>query len=591
MSLDPVTIVELEQPRCALRFGVGLCTASGSPLCYNTWTTCRARGAYNGTASIRWRFVQDRPGLFAFGDFAAPDHPATNVIPVSGLQVTSAKGSLNAAGVLDGKSPYGIRSRVTVTMSDFPWDDHAGDFYRADRGALPPRNFWAVWMARNAFFGQMFLRIYDGYYGQTLGEMRQRLYSIENISGPNGDGQVTINAMDPLMLAADAKAKFPEAMDVRLTANITAGQTTIRVTTFEAAKLTKAYGNDTVRHMRIGSEILSYTGVSLVEDGVYDLTGCVRGVLNTPAATASYDSACQRVGRYVDTPTWEIGYDLMVNHTPFPAALIDHAAWADEGDTYLPTLRSTITIPAPELVEDLMGECCQQGMFYVWWSEYENTVPMMAVRPPRGEVRQITGQGDILARTVELRRDPESLLTRVFVYYGIKNPLTGFRDPTNYTTVSGRIEAAPEHPNAANGARELSIYARFVNTEAHAVQITQRILSRYADVPRFLTLRLDAKDRELTVGDVCDVQTREIVDTEGRMLDSRWQVIGWEDVKPGEIYLYDLQTYDYIGFFAQWMAEGSPDFEDATADERQSGAWWANDSGVMPDGSPGFLWQ
>lgn len=591
MSRDPITIAELEQPRCALRFGIGACTASASPLCYQTWTTCRAKSAYDGSGSIRWRFVRDRPGLFAFGDFSDPDHPATNVIPVKGLDVTTAKGSLNAAGVLDGKSPYGIRSSVTVTMSDFPWDDHVGDFYLADRVALPPRTFWSVWMARNAFFGQMYLRIYDGYYGQTLSEMRQRLYAIENISGPNGDGQVTITAMDPLMLAADAKAKFPEAMDVRLAANITIDQTVIRVVTFEGPKLTKAYGNDTVYHLRIGSEILSYTGVTTIEDGVYDLTGCARGVLNTPAATASFDNACQRVGRYVDLPTWEIGYDLMTGHTPFPAALIDHDAWAEEGDTYLPTLRSTVTIPAPEAVEDLMGEICQQGMFYIWWSEYDNKVPMLAVRPPRGAVRQITAKDDILARTVEMRREPASLLTRVFVYYGIKNPVTGFKEPTNYSTVSGKIEAAPEHPNAANGARELSIFARFVNTEAHAMQITQRILSRYSEVPRFLTLRLDAKDRELTVGDVCDVQTREIVDAEGRMLDSRWQVLGWEDVKPGEIYLYDLQTYDYIGYFAQWMADGSPDFEDATREQLASGAWWADDNGLMPDGSPGFLWQ
>lgn len=591
MSFDPVTIVELEQPRCALRFGQGLCTAVGTPRCYNTWTTCRARRAYDGAGSIRWRFINDRPGIFPFGEFSDLDHPVTNVIPVRGLTVTHARGSLNAAGVLDGKSPFGVRSGVTVSMSDFPWDDHVGDFYVADRTSAPPRNFWAVWNARNAFYGNMFLRIYDGYYGQPLADMRQRLYSIENIAGPNASGEVTITAMDPLMLAADAKSQFPESMDVRLVDDITADQATIRVTTLEGPKLTKAYGNDVVWHMRIGSEIFSYTGVTEIDLGVYDLIDCTRGVLGTVAATATAETSCQRSGRYVDLPTWEIGYDLMTGHTPFPAPLIDHGQWADEGDTYLPALRSTVTIPTPTPVVDLMGEICQQGMFYVWWDEYANTVPMLAVRPPRGAVATLTGVGHILARTAELRREPESLLTRVFVYYDQKNPTVSQTDPTNYRVVSGRIEADPEHPSAANGPRELSIFARFVNTEAHAVQITQRILSRYSEVPRFLTLHLDAKDREITLGGVCDVITREIVDTEGNMLSSRWQVIGWESVKPGEIYLIDLQTYDYIGLFAVWMADGAPDFADANDDERANGAWWAGDDGLMPDGSHGFFWQ
>ena len=32
----PVVIAEVTQPRCALRFGVGACTATGTPKCYNT---------------------------------------------------------------------------------------------------------------------------------------------------------------------------------------------------------------------------------------------------------------------------------------------------------------------------------------------------------------------------------------------------------------------------------------------------------------------------------------------------------------------------------------------------------------------------
>ena len=238
-----------------------------------------------------------------------------------------------------------------------------------------------------------------------------------------------------------------------------------------------------------------------------------------------------------------------------------------------------------------MGEVCQQGMFYLWWDETGQTVRMLAVRPPRGAVRVLNQVSHILAGSAELRREPKSLVTRVFVYYDSRSPLKFSKTVSDYRVVSGRIEAEPEHPNAAGGPRPLSIFARFVNTEAHAVQIINRILSRYSSVPRFLTLRLDAKDRDVTVGTVCDLTTAELIDTEGRLNGGRWQVVSWEAVEPGEVYLIDLQTYDYIGLFAEWMADGSPDFDVATQDQRANGAWWADDDGKLPDGSPGYQWQ
>jgi hypothetical protein len=591
MSLEPLTIVELEQPRCGLRFGVGVCTATGTPKCYQTWGSCPVKSKYDPTGSIRWRFVQNRPGIFPFGDFTDVENPATNGIPVDGLSVSTGRGTLNVAGVLEGKGPFGIRSTVSVSMRDFAWGDSVGDFYLGERSNLPTRLFWACWVARNAFFGGMYLRVYDGYVGDDLAAMRQRLYVLDSIDGPDASGLVTLSAYDPIALAINAKSKFPEEMDVKLVDNIDAVQTTIRVVTNEPPKLTKAYGNDTVYHMRIGSEILSYTGVSLVAVGVYDLTGCVRARLDTAAAPGSIDGACQRVGRYVDTPTWEIGYDLMTAHTPLPASFVDHAQWATEGDTYLPTLRSTVTIAQPTLVDDLMGEVCQQGMFYVWWDEHQQTIPMLAVRPPRGAVVTLSGDANILAGSVEHKRDPASLITRVFLYYSPRSVLNYSKTPADYRIASGRIEAEPEHPNAAGAPRPFSIFARFVNTESHAVQVINRILSRYKEVPRFLSLRISGKDRLITVGDVSDVITREIIDVEGRFLSTRWQVIAWEALKSGEVYLLDLQTYDYVGLFAEWMADGAPDWVDATTEQRAMGAWWADDDGLMPDGSPGYQWQ
>jgi len=586
---NPIQVVELRQPRCSLRFGVGACPATGTPKCYNTFGTCptaATKSALVADGRIRWRFVQNRPGSFWWGDFSDADDPATNGIPVASLQVSTAKAQANVAGVLDGKSPFGVHATCSVTMPDFVWSDHVGDFYLADRVDLPQRMFWACWTARNTFYGGMELLIYDGYEGDALADMRQRLYVLDNVSGPDAGGKVTLTGVSPLIEAESGL--FPAAMDVKLVDDITASATTIRVATDREANLTDDYGIASYRGVVIGSEIILYSGYSEVTPGIYDIAVHQRGAKNTVAATAQRDARVQRIGWYENVPTWECGYDLLANHSPIGAAALA-SDWADEGDTYLPTLRSDTVITAPTKVGALMGEICQQGMFFTWWDEFQQQVRMQAVRPPLGPVTEIGIDAQIIAGSAVLRREPKSLLTRVFVYYDQRDPTK--TEPSNYRVVNGRIETTNESRHAAGKPFTLEIKARWIKTNAHAEMLIARVLGRYRDVPRFLTIRVSGKDREITVGDVCDVTTRELIDSEGRFKSSRWQVISWDQIQQGEVYLLDMQTFDLVGRFGFWMADGSPDYTAATDEQKAMGAWWADDDGLMSTGEAGYQWQ
>jgi hypothetical protein len=228
----PLTIVELEQPRCALRFGVGLCTATGTK-CYNTLGTCTDLNNYDGTASIKWRFVDGRPTTFDIADHTDADNPELNALPcLTSASTTSSQ--INAGANLSGRSPLGVTGSATVQLQDFPWNDAEGDFYVADRTGyvagkpLPVRaGFWALWTARNKLFNDMFLSIYDGYEGEALADMRKRLYVLDSVDGVNSNGRLTLKGLDPLRLAGDKKAMFPPTSDLEVYGDFSATDTAI----------------------------------------------------------------------------------------------------------------------------------------------------------------------------------------------------------------------------------------------------------------------------------------------------------------------------------------------------------------------------
>jgi hypothetical protein len=109
-------------------------------------------------------------------------------------------------------------------------------------------------------------------------------------------------------------------------------------------------------------------------------------------------------------------------------------------------------------------------------------------------------------------------------------------------------------------------------------------------VPRFATIRVSAKDMSISVGDTVDMTTRTVIDTEGRSKTVRWQVISWAEVKAGETYLLDLQDFTLVGRFGSWMAAGA-DYAGSTTDEQDTGAFWADSAGLMPDGADGYQWS
>jgi len=273
-----------------------------------------------------------------------------------------------------------------------------------------------------------------------------------------------------------------------------------------------------------------------------------------------------------------------------PNAFIDDTQWNAEGNRWLSTILATAFIPEPVAVEQLLGELGRDGLFSIWWDDRLQTIPLLAVRPPSGIPVKWNDDDNISSLTQTTKIDDR--MTRVSVFFGIRDWMEPLNEVTNYKNRLIRIETEVESEVAAGGKIvDNTINSRWVRSFSNATLLSFSLLRRFALPPRYITLVLDAKDRAVNIGDAIDLTTRYIRDTEGNAIETRWQVIGIDDPKPGSQIKVELQSFAFRGKFAIIMANDAPDYVDATAAERLDGCWIAENTGLMPDGSDPYLLQ
>jgi hypothetical protein len=585
----PVIVVELIQPRCSNRFGVSPCTATGTPKCYNCYWTCLDKPNYDTDGSITWRFSRPGDDVGWLYEETDADNIKTNAIPLL-KSVSTTSSRINLGASRKGESPLGRRATATITFSNGVWDDHVGDYYLADRPARSTKvGFFSLMSARNPLFPDWQAKVYEGYEGQALSAMSVRLYDLEVISGPGTNDEWTATCRDPLDRVRGKNAKYPPTSQIDLASDITATGTDIEVTCLEA-QLTATYGNTPERYAVIGDEVISYTGYTGTEPD-FTLTGVKRGQINTTADAHGKNDAVQRGAYHKTQLLYQVAEYILTDHTTLPSSYVNASGqWDDEGNAFLSTLRCNTFIGEPTPVEDLLGELCRDGLFSIWWDERAQVIPLLAVRPPQ-ETPAVWDEGDhVISFGKKVIMDDR--MTRVTNFFGPRNFLNDLDQDTNYENRRIRIDAEVELDAAAGGkVFENTIYSRWTQTFSNALLVGASLLLRYRLPPQYLTLTVDAKDRDTDIGDVIDLTTRDVLDTEGNPLETRWQVIAVEEVESGHKLKLELQSYAFVGKFAIIMENSAPDYATATDAEKLSGCWIAENTGLMPDGSEPYLLQ
>ena len=579
---EPIILVQIDQDRCTRTYGVAPCTAiNPQNKCFNTLRTCQDPENFD-RGVLTLTFASPRSNL----------PRGVNIIP-SLVDVTTAPTLINPTNAQRSAAPLGQRAVCTLTFQDHPHSDLLVDPYLTDRNydPLTRSTFWAKWLVRNPYYQNRPVRVYEGYVGQELSEMRVRHYFIDAIQGPDTNGRIQIVTKDPIKLADRQKAQVPKASQGRLLAQIAETDTQLDI---KDAILTDYTTSGTIR---VGDELMTYTTRTLVDIGGVDyvrLSGLVRASDGSEAKQHNVDANVQQCTRYTDEAVWEVIYDLLTTYADVPTQFINKAAWDLEGNDWLQSFNITAVLSRPEGVADVLNELFEQVLAYIWWDERDQEIKLRAIRPIIGAAPIVTDESHIIANTVSITTDPKNRVSQVWVYWGQRNLALPLNNEGNYDRLRIRADLEAEDADRYGESRIRKIYARWIQNDAQAINLSARLLGASVDNPKVLKLRLDAKDRSLWTADVVDVLHRNIVDFNGDKVVERYQVLSVEEVDPGETVEYVMQRFIFRGTrFAYYMAADALRFEDYTQAQLDAGkfGFYTEEDGRMSDGSLGWEYQ
>lgn len=551
--------------------------ATGTRKCYNTRATCQDPENYE-PQDLVLRFC--RP-------MAVLPKELGRVIPsVEEVAMTPTRLNIGAGSRASG--PLGTRAVATVTFRDHPSPDRDVDPYVAERGfdPLSRGTFWTKWLARNPYHQNRRLVIRSGCVGQSLDEMVRRDYLVDRIEGPTSDGTVQLVAKDALKLAEDERAQAPVLSPGELTAAIDEGATAFSVAPASADDY-PASGT-----LRIGREVMTYAGRSEA-DGVVTFTGVARGTDGTGAAAHQGSERVQLCLRFTNEPVATLLHTLLTAYGNVPEALIDLQAWNTEAARWLQGFELSALISEPTGVTKLIAEIVEQVPLVIWWDERERLIRLRADRRSETQPPLIDERDHIVAGTMAVREDPAQRASQVWVYWALRDPTGSVGEEANYSRIRIRADVEAEGADQYGEQRIRKVFARWLATEAQATVLSRRLLQRYGRNPRFLSLSLDARDREIWTASFVTAATRLVTDDTGAPLPELYQVLSSEETIHGHMVEYELEKAAFEagvrgGF---WMANEAPNLAEASAEQRERGMFWAGEDGRLGDGSNGYGWQ
>jgi len=190
---------------------------------------------------------------------------------------------------------------------------------------------------------------------------------------------------------------------------------------------------------------------------------------------------------------------------------------------------------------------------------------------------QITDSDGLIEGGVDVDRAENQRISTIVFYHGIRD-WTDEIASRNFN----KATAVSVSENPYDQAAIFEIFSRWFGREgddATASVIAERLVSRYQEVPKIVTGIVDVKDRAgIFLGSRVEVTSYVLQGDDGAPLPEPMQV---RHVEYSEDRVkFTAETYRLDGRFGFWMDSSTDemDYDLATAEERQAGAYWWDSS-------------
>ena len=577
---EPIEIVEIDMDYCDLTFGVGDCPATlGGQVqkkCFNTFFTCPVRQAFE-KVTLTYRFTQPRP-----------TYPKGSTFFPCLRDVTQRSAMANIAGADKRLESLGRRARVSATFSDFTYHDRFMDKYQSERisgaaqlsgvGYDPESKgtFWTKFRARNPNYAGRSMRIITGFVDNGILTVdTTRHYIITNFSGPDNDGNVSIEGKDILAIADNDRAVVPRPSQGVLTLDLSDSDTSLTLTPEGIGDL--EYPSSGIA--AIGSELVTYTRS---EDDI-TLTG--RGLNGTQQRSHRQGDTFQKTFSPRNDRIDFVVRDILLE-AGVPSNFIPFDDWNEEASRWATTLRLTADIMKPEGAAKLIGELAILGVT-IWWDDIDQEIKFLVNRPVDTEV--IKDLSDTTTNITVTKEDRDDARLTELIFRSVQiDPSRGTSDD-NFSRTRVTIDAESKLPEAYGDTRIKEINCRWLNQGDNAfIRILSiQYLNRFKFSPVRYTIEMDYKD-DMSIADVARITSYKITSDTGELQEVLAQVTMRSDVVAGhklEVLLQQFQFDQRYGFITE---NDRPGYNESSDAQKNRGAYFVGESGVFDDGGEAY---
>jgi hypothetical protein len=599
LSRTLVYLVKIVLPFCANSFGAAPCTASGIP-CWNTKATCKDLPHYTRIDRVYSYSSADSPV-----PFPGPRPYLKQFTPLS----PEIKDELTVSG------------RIKLTLLDEPDDDVGVDPYVTQRALFPdiPGTYWRKLLARNPRYKGAAVTVFQGEVTDPEEAFTPCGAGILDTISFAADGAVTIDVLDQLQ--ALKFVDIPPTLSIELVTDLRETGTScfLRGNTYadnaDVAQL-PASG-----YALIDDEIVHY---SAIDTTLLTMTIDQRALFGSSAASHSSGATVQPVKYYPPENPFDTMQSLLLDDAGYDPANVDSAAFDLCRDWYPGDIPVSAVITQPVDAHTLFLELV--GLFgcRAWVDEQARiTITRIIPNQPGRTCPVLSDAANLVSQSQQLDMGDSSgngtvvnYGSGVVLYWDRRlldangGSVASDSDPSSYNTVNSYIDpdlfdAAAEQLQdqssqsglASVGLQLKKVFCRWISKGylsdedlANGVNdVVWRMFREVTEPHPVITTDVMIQDAERKVGEVVDLTTRQLCNPDGTDATVRSLIIRKEP-KGAVIGLkfQRVNTRRYMVCAPEELA--GLDWSAATADQQQYG-FLAAETGLLPDGSPGFyLW-